>query len=530
MTSDADSQGNRPKRLRWFHDLGLGLFIHWSMDSQLGSVIGHSMAGASADYLRRFIDELPTTFHPKRFDADDWAVLARLAGMRYVVFTTKHHSGFCMFPTQTTDFSLDATPCERDLTGEVIAAFRRHGLAIGLYFSPDDFHFLHGRGLPVHRGVLPEECDGLLDHNRAQMRELLTRYGPIDLVFFDGPSDGLRELCWEIDPDIVVTRGAMPTPEQHIPGVQSEPAWEACVTMGTGWQYKPTNESYKSGTQLLQLLIETRAKGGNLLLNVGPKPDGELPIEQEALLREIALWHFVNGEAIHDVQPWRIPCEGDVWFTTRVEENGSSTLYAFLTGGDVWPLGQRRDLRLTSVRVGHSTTVQVLGQAGDLVAGDGGAAVDWSQEKDGLHLRVARLQRLYNNRRWPNPVVLRITEAQIGRIPPSVTTVAAVVEGGSCRLQGELVDLGEASSVQVSFERREYRLLTETPDVWRAEPWQTLQAPGHYSADVEGLQPGTRYEVRAIARDAAGTTASGDHASLQTPGASTGPVQPDDDP
>ena len=103
------------------------------------------------------------------------------------------------------------------------------------------------------------------------MRELLTNYGKIDILFFDGPSDGLREMCWTIDADIVVTRGAIRTPEQYIPGIQSDQPWEACVTMGTGWQYKPTNEHYKSGSQLIGLLIETRAKGGNLLLKRRPQ-------------------------------------------------------------------------------------------------------------------------------------------------------------------------------------------------------------------------------------------------------------------
>lgn len=148
-----DSMSNSPERLRWFSDLGFGLFIHWSMDSQLGSVIGHSMAHASDDYLERFIHDLPSTFNPNKLDATQWATLARLAGIRYVVFTTKHHSGFCMFHSQTTDFHIGNTPFERDITAEVVDAFRAQGIAIGLYFSPDDFHFLHGKGLPVHRGV-----------------------------------------------------------------------------------------------------------------------------------------------------------------------------------------------------------------------------------------------------------------------------------------------------------------------------------------------------------------------------------------
>ena len=190
--------GNRPERLQWFHGLGFGMFIHWSIDSQLGSVIGHSMARASEEYLEKFTRILPSTFNPKSFDPDEWAVLARLAGMRYVVFTTKHHSGFCMFPTRSTEFNVANTAFGRDITAEIIEAFRRQGIAIGLYHSPDDFHFLHGKGLPVRRGIRPEACEGLLEHNKTQVRELLTNYGDIDIMFFDGPSDGLRELCWEL--------------------------------------------------------------------------------------------------------------------------------------------------------------------------------------------------------------------------------------------------------------------------------------------------------------------------------------------
>lgn len=508
-----DSMSNSPERLRWFSDLGFGLFIHWSMDSQLGSVIGHSMAHASDDYLERFIHDLPSTFNPNKLDATQWATLARLAGIRYVVFTTKHHSGFCMFHSQTTDFHIGNTPFERDITAEVVDAFRAQGIAIGLYFSPDDFHFLHGKGLPVHRGVQPADCEGLLAHNQAQMRELLTSYGPIDLVFFDGPAEGLCELCWRIDPNIVVTRGAISTPEQRIPGVQSDEPWEACVTMGTGWQFKPTNERYKTGTELIGLLIETRSKGGNLLLNVGPKPDGELPIEQESLLREIALWHFVNGEAIRGVRPWRIPREGDVWFTTSAD---GTTVYAMVRSDEIWPLGTRRQLCLTSVRAGSDTAVHVLGQADGLDAGDG-PAITWEQREDGLHIDVARMQRLYNNRRWPNPTVLKITDTRVGWVPPTVSTGAAVAvadtEEPTWQLQGSLVDLGEGDSVEVGFEVRERRLLTEPPDTWRATQTQTLQSRDDFAAQIEDLEPGRAYEFRAVARHR-GVTVYGDNAGF----------------
>src|SRR5881398_664887 len=130
---------NKPERLEWFRDQGFGLFIHWSVDSQLGTVISHSLAGASEDYTRRFFTELPKTFNPRKFHPEDWAALAKLAGIRYVVFTAKHHSGFAMWPTKTTSYSIANTPFGKDIFGDVVRAFREQGIAPGLYFSPDDF-------------------------------------------------------------------------------------------------------------------------------------------------------------------------------------------------------------------------------------------------------------------------------------------------------------------------------------------------------------------------------------------------------
>src|SRR3954454_4959619 len=136
------AQANQPDRLEWFRDQGFGLFIHWSVDSQLGTVISHSLAGASEDYTRRFFTDLPKTFNPRKFHPDDWAVLAKLAGVRYMVFTTKHHSGFAMWDTKTTPFNVMNTPFHRDITGEVFKAFREQQIPVGVYFSPDDFSWL----------------------------------------------------------------------------------------------------------------------------------------------------------------------------------------------------------------------------------------------------------------------------------------------------------------------------------------------------------------------------------------------------
>ena len=125
-----ETNRNRAERVEWFRDAGFGLFVSWSLDSQLGSVISHSMVGASEDYLKRFSEDLPKTFNPKKLDPQDWAVLAKLAGMEYVVFTTKHHSGFCLFDTATTDFNVLRTPYGKDITAQIVKAFREQGLAL----------------------------------------------------------------------------------------------------------------------------------------------------------------------------------------------------------------------------------------------------------------------------------------------------------------------------------------------------------------------------------------------------------------
>jgi alpha-L-fucosidase len=501
---------NRPERLEWFRDAAFGLFIHWSVDGSLGGVISHSLVGASDDYAKRFFEDLPRAFNPRKFHPQDWAALARLAGMRYVVFTAKHHAGFCMFDTKTTSFNVTNTPYGKDITAEIVTAFRAQGIAVGHYFSPDDFHYLYKAGRPMarapHPGVTPQEIPGLLEYDRAQLRELMTNYGPIDIVFLDGPAEGLREVVWDARPATVVTRGAIETPEQRIPGVAMDRPWEACITMGTEWPYKPAHESYKSVTQLIEILVQTRAKGGNLLLNVGPKPDGELPIEQEERLRQIAFWNFVNGEAIYEVRPWVVTNEGDVWFT-RSKKQGEDTVYAIVTKLP-WNLGERKSFTLRSVKATPGKTrLSVLGQTGKVLEyrPDVDPAPSWRQDESGLHLSVMMAQRLYTDRRWADPVVLKITHATPALRPPGVVTTGASREGDgtSAVLRADLVDLGQAGAVQASFEYRRRKGVEElyTPDEGWTET-ESLQrtAPGEYQVVVKGLRPELAYEFRAAVK------------------------------
>ncbi|MFZ4582820.1 MAG: alpha-L-fucosidase [Paludibacter sp.] len=401
---------NKPECEKWFMDAGFGMFIHWSLDSQLGAVISHSMAGASDDYLQRFVNELPKTFNPKKFDPEEWAVLAKMAGMKYVVFTTKHHSGFCMWDTKTTSFNIMNTPFKRDITKEVFDAFRRQGIAVGIYFSPEDFHLLYQKKIPIGRIQMsqhfPVNNPDLMALDKAQLKELLTNYGKIDLIFFDGPAEELKEYAWKLQPAILVTRGHIQTPEQTLPDKPIPGPWEACFTMGTDWQYKPTNDPHKSGTEIINMLIETRAKGGNLLLNVGPKPSGEIQIEQEALLREIALWNMVNQEGITSIRPWETTKDGNVWFT----KNGK-TVYAFIQGGNNWKYGERKDFVFKTMVATDSTKISILGYNSELLEYkiDFDASLRFSKSEVGLIISAVNGHRLYTNNQWNNPIVLKIS-------------------------------------------------------------------------------------------------------------------------
>lgn len=422
---------NQPERVQWFQDLGFGLFIHWNVDVTLGAVISHSLSGASDEYVERYLKELPQYFNPEKFDPTAWAKLAKLAGMKYVVFTTKHHSGFCMFKTATTPFNVMNTPFGRDITKEIVDAFRREGIAIGIYFSPEDFYYFHQNKIPIGRLQLPQHYPannpGLMAYDKRQLQELLTQYGKIDILFIDGPGEGLREYAWSLQPDLVITRDLMKTPEQVTPNEPLPRPWEACYTMGTDWGYKPTNDPHKTGTQVINMLIEIRAKGGNFLLNVGPKPNGEIQIEQEALLQEIALWNFANAESIYKVKPLPVIREENIWYT---QSNDGKYIYAYVlrSSADDWKYGDRKALVLTHIEGNANTKVSILGYKSELVEykKDFDAQTYLAPTPIGLVVSAVNGQRFYTNNRWPNAVVLKIENAKFRKLNTAKSTQSTI--------------------------------------------------------------------------------------------------------
>ena len=507
---------NRPEDLEWLRDAGLGLFIHWSLDSQLGCVISHSLVGASKDYVDRFYEELPKTLNPKKWDFDHLAELARLAGFQYAVFTTKHHNGFCLWDSRTTDFNIMNTPYGKDLVKQYVEAFRKQGIKVGLYFSPEDFRYLRSQGLTITRTPLEPYSKEVMEGYRQlltdQMTELMTNFGKIDVMFFDGgetmyneEGESLQQLCmrvaWDLQPGILITRGAIPTPEQQLPGVGVDFAWEGCITLGTAWQYQPTNETYKTGLHVIRLLTETRAKGGSLLLNIGPDANGELCRAQEDIIRELALWHFLNHEAIHNTRPWIITNEDSAWL---LRSKDGSALYAVLFDQKDWDRGQRREFLLKSVKASPDTMVEVLGQTGELTEyrPDLDAHTYWEQREDGLHISAMHAQRIYCGIQWRNPLVLKITHPIPAFSPLLVETEndRLTQDASSVTLFAKVDTLGSFESARLAFDFREYPgfALSSYETGWQRLPEQTVSVPGIYSYTLEGLKPGVTYQYRAV--------------------------------
>jgi alpha-L-fucosidase len=338
-------------RLAWWREARFGLFLHWGLYSILAGEWGGRTDYAewirnSAHIPLADYEKLAGRFNPTRFDADRWVAAARDAGMRYVTITTKHHDGFCLFDSARTDFCVRSTPFTRDIMREMADACRRHGLRICWYHSIMDWH--HPDYLPRRdweaetRPVDGARYARYVEYLHAQVSELLTHYGDIGVMWFDGNweetwthemGEALYQRCRALQPNVIVNNrvegwsprpiatplGDFGTPEQRVPetglpGVD----WESCITMNRNWGYNSHDHDFKSVADLVKLLVETASKGGNLLLNVGPKADGTFPDESVERLQGVGRWMAVNGSAIYGSSaspftgtPFRVTSQGD---------------------------------------------------------------------------------------------------------------------------------------------------------------------------------------------------------------------------
>lgn len=484
---------NKPERIEELKDAGFGMFIHWGVDCQLGIVISHSLVGASDDYINKYITDLPQRFNPMDWNPEKVVILAKNCGMKYIVLTAKHHSGFCLWDTKTTNFNIMNTPYKKDILKGFVEACRKWGLMVGIYYSPEDFVYSYQQGIKnITRDNHWEKAKPIQEKYKKyvldQCTELMTNYGPIDLFFID--SDVLREevkqKVWDIQPNLIITRGAVPTPEQYIPGESNATFWEGNMTMGTAWNYKPTNEQYKSGTELIDMLIETRAKGGNYLLNIGPDQWGNINEGQMGRLMEIGAWNYVNHEAIQNVCSWIISNEENLWLSKSINEN---TVYVYITNEANWVMGNRKKFLLKSVKATPETKISVLGQTGRIVEympqKDGMAY--FHQTPDGLEFDVVRAQRIYNNRKWPNPIVVKLENVEPAFRPAKFKTQKVISNDNSVIFKCQIEELGDCKTYKIGFE---YRTVKSTLDEgfnekWTSSDFYPITNKGDYELEVK---------------------------------------------
>ena len=404
-------RANQPARLDWYQDQALGMYLYWTVDAQFGMVNAHSVVGASQNFLERYFRQLPLWFNPKQFDATWYARLAASCGFSYVTVTAKNHNGFCMWDTATTDFKVTNTPLGYDVLRAYTNALREQGLPIGFYFSPDDAWFQWQRGKEVTRAhdyCNPEFNPELLAYDQKQLRELIEAYDP-DILCVDGyrnATASLVEYAWDLKPELMVTRGGILTPEQEARREVQGP-FESHYTIGRQWQYRAGNDENKSGKELIELLVDIRARGGTLLLAIGgPDADGLLPRDKDDRVRELGLWMFVNGEAMNATRPWRQQRQGDLMFTQNAD---GSVVYAIDLGPQL-PFGSWRTVSMEGIRLSPSAQVSVLGSSGLTLEykPEVNPSPRWKATATGIEVTYCRTQRLYNDLQWPNPITLRL--------------------------------------------------------------------------------------------------------------------------
>jgi alpha-L-fucosidase len=357
------------KKLEQWQDMKFGLLMHWGAYSQWGIVESWSICSEDEGWCRRKNPDyeaykreyvaLKNTFNPIRFDPEKWAKAAADAGMKYVVFTTKHHDGFCMFDTRTTDYRVTDKGCpfsinpKANIAKAVFDAFRKEGLWAGAYFSKPDWHSENywwpnfatpDRNVNYKISRYPDRWKQFVEFTHTQIDELMSNYGPMDILWLDGGWVEKNNLGQDIkmdemvararakQPGLIVVDRAVPgihqnylTPENQVPDQYLPYPWESCIIAGGGWAWVP-NAHYMKPQKAIQMLIDIVAKGGNLLLNIGPGPDGTWDPGAYELLGEIGKWMKLNGEAIYGTRAVKPYKAENVAFT----QGKSGAVYAFV--------------------------------------------------------------------------------------------------------------------------------------------------------------------------------------------------------
>ncbi|MCL1987350.1 MAG: alpha-L-fucosidase [Firmicutes bacterium] len=363
------------RQLEWFQDQKLALMMHWGIYSQLGMVESWALSDGDADWSRTGVDwetdaqsfkdgyvNLNKSFNPIRFQPEKWAKSAKLGGFKYLIFTTKHHDGFCMWDSKFTDYKTTHYSCpfsvnpRADIVAHVFESFRKNGLGIAAYFSKADWNTPYywaknqAKGNFMSRGpsYSPEENPELwqkfVDFTHNQIMELVTNYGKINILWFDAgwvskrsgqdiKIEMLLEKARKIQPWLLSADRMVGgigenyiTPEHSVPSQPIFVPWESCIPMGNGFAYS-YDDNFKSVKRLLHLLIDIVAKGGNLALNVAPQPDGRLPWPALQRMEQMGKWLSVYGKAIYGTRVCEPYVVDNFAFTQKSQENKVYAIY-----------------------------------------------------------------------------------------------------------------------------------------------------------------------------------------------------------
>src|ERR1051325_6461315 len=333
--ASVNPDATRAQRMQWWHEARFGMFIHWGLYSVNGR---HEWAMEEEGWQVKEYEKFAKEFKPKPFPARDWAKLAKAAGQKYMVMTTKHHEGFCHFDSKLTDYTAVKQGPGRDLVKEYVDAARAEGLRVGFYYSLMDWHHPDGGKCKTDEAARRR----FVDYIHGQVKELVSNYGKLDILWYDvaWPLDAkgwesveMNTMVRKILPDIIINnRSKIPedfdTPEQRIEASQNRP-WESCMTLNDSWGYHAADFNWKNPTTVIRNLITCARDGGNYLLNIGPKPDGTIPEESVRILSTVGEWMAKNGATIYQSDPCQ-PRRGNYLSFTRK----GNTLYAHV---HYWP-------------------------------------------------------------------------------------------------------------------------------------------------------------------------------------------------
>jgi alpha-L-fucosidase len=306
VASSTAPTADQERRMQWWHAAKFGMFIHFGVYSTIGR---HEWV--MEDEAIPVVEYTPhaATFNPVKNSARAWAKLAKAAGMKYMVMTTKHHEGFCNFDSKLTDYCAGKQGPGRDLVREYVEAARAEGLHVGFYYSLMDWHHPDGA-----RCANDEEArKRFVAYTHGLIREIMTNYGKIDVLWYDvswpldangWESERMNKMVFELQPDIIVNNrnklpGDFSTPEQRIVAETGGRAWESCMTLNDSWGYQRADDNWKTSKTIVRNLISCARDGGNYLLNIGPKPDGSIPEESVKVLTEVGNWMQTNGHSIY---------------------------------------------------------------------------------------------------------------------------------------------------------------------------------------------------------------------------------------